>query len=59
MAIVVGTFQAILGDSAHQSTLPGKYLVVIKKGTDGKWRMHFGHSSFDAPMPAPPPPARR
>ncbi len=59
-AIVVGPFHVTTGDSAHPTRLDGKYLVVVKRGQDGKWRLRYDASSFDAPMPAspPPPPAR-
>ena len=39
----------------------GRYLVILKKDTDGQWRVSrdIGNSSLPMPMPAPEPPAKK
>ena len=60
MAISTGPYHMMMGDSASAMTYNGKYLTVVRRAPDGRWRLHFISYSMDAPMPAPAPaPGRR
>ncbi len=61
MAIVAGPFTMRMGQGDSAMTMNGKYLVILKKGDDGRWLLAYNSSSMNQPMmpPAPPAPARR
>ena len=61
MAIVAGPFSLRMGQGDSAMTMNGKYLVILKKQDDGRWRLSYNSSSMNQPMqmPAPAAPARR
>jgi uncharacterized protein (TIGR02246 family) len=54
-AYEAGTYQMSMTPKTGQPTTDkGKYVVVLKRGSDGQWRLAFDIFNSDMPLPAPP-----
>ncbi len=54
-AYEAGTYQmAITPKTGQPTTDKGKYVVILKKGSDGQWRLSHDIFNSDMPLPAPP-----
>ena len=50
-----GTYQmSITPKTGPPTTDKGKYVVILKKGSDGQWRLSHDIFNSDMPLPAPP-----
>ncbi len=54
-AYEAGTYQmSISPKTGPPSTDKGKYVVILKRGSDGQWRLSHDIFNSDVPLPAPP-----
>jgi uncharacterized protein (TIGR02246 family) len=54
-AYEAGTYQmSITPKTGEPGTDKGKYVVILKRGSDGQWRLSHDIFNSDMPLPAPP-----
>jgi uncharacterized protein (TIGR02246 family) len=54
-AYEAGTYQmSMTPKTGPPTTDKGKYVVVLKRGSDGQWRLAFDIFNSDTPLPTPP-----
>jgi uncharacterized protein (TIGR02246 family) len=54
-AYEAGTYQmSITPKTGQPTTDKGKYVVILKRGSDGQWRLAFDIFNSDMPLPTPP-----